>query len=136
MCCIVVVMTNSTAQLPEGATFWATMQFHIEDDAHRARRSAINNGHAVSLVALNPATGLYTFDVSDGYAAEEAAPTARTFARDLAVGDRIVVNGSEVVTVREVTRRDSANVANGVVRFTATNGNRYGLDALADLVLA
>lgn len=49
------------------------------------------------------------------------------FAYDLANGMSIIVNGDEVVTVAEVTRRDSRWISNGVVYFTATNGRRYGL---------
>jgi hypothetical protein len=55
---------------------------------------------------------------------DTATPTA---AYDLAAGMTILVNGSEAVTVAEVTRRDSRWVSNGVVVFTATNGHRYGL---------
>lgn len=52
------------------------------------------------------------------------------FAHELTEGMTIYVNGSEVVTVQEVTRRDSEFISNGVVRFTATNGFRYGLNRL------
>lgn len=47
------------------------------------------------------------------------------FAHELTEGMTIYVNGSEVVT-----RRDSEFISNGVVRFTATNGFRYGLNRL------
>jgi len=43
-------------------------------------------------------------------------------------GDRVTVNGSEVVTVAAVTRRDSSWVSNGVVYFRATDGPTYGVD--------
>ncbi|WP_336628420.1 MULTISPECIES: hypothetical protein [unclassified Microbacterium] len=61
---------------------------------------------------------------------------APTLAYDLATGMTIYVNGSEAVTVAEVTRRDSRWVANGVVYFTATNGHRYGLGRLEALRFA
>lgn len=53
-----------------------------------------------------------------------------TFAFDLTPGMTILINGSEAVTVAEVTRRDSRWITNGVVHFTGTNGHRYGLNRL------
>lgn len=56
---------------------------------------------------------------------------ATIFAYELTTGDRITVNGSELVTVAHVTRRDSASVTNGVVYFKATNGRTFGVDRYA-----
>lgn len=61
-----------------------------------------------------------------------SAPAPR-IARELQPGDELTVNGSERVTVAEVTRRDSRWISNGVVHFIATNGHKYGLDALERL---
>lgn len=61
---------------------------------------------------------------------QTAAPLQQmptTFAKDLEPTMHIYVNGSEAVTVAEVTRRDSRWIANGVVHFLATNGRKYGL---------
>ncbi|AWY04901.2 hypothetical protein PBI_FLOOF_66 [Microbacterium phage Floof] len=55
---------------------------------------------------------------------------APTFAADLAPGMTIIVNGSQPVTVAEITRLDSSWVSNGVVHFMATNGVQYGLKRL------
>lgn len=52
----------------------------------------------------------------------------RKFAHELIGGDTLEIHPRDMVTVRTVDRRDSPWVSNGVVFFTATNGNRYGLD--------
>lgn len=55
------------------------------------------------------------------------------FARELAPGDVVTVNGSQRVTVATIDHLDARWVSNGVVHFTSTAGHRYGFKSL-DLV--
>jgi hypothetical protein len=55
---------------------------------------------------------------------------------ELQAGMTVIINGSQRVTIADVYHRDSAWIANGVVRFVGTDGHRYGVGRIDSIRLA